>query len=53
MRLVFSADAKPAVDLRREGPITFGCFNNFAKVSKPMLKLWGRILLAVPDSRLC
>ena len=34
------------------GAITFGCFNNFAKVTEPMLMLWGRILKAVPASRL-
>ncbi len=37
---------------RQEGPITFGSFNNFAKVTGPMLQLWGRILRAVPGSRL-
>ncbi len=34
------------------GPVTFGCFNNFAKVTEPMLALWGQILQAVPGSRL-
>ena len=33
-------------------PITFGSFNNFAKASDQTLKLWGRVLSAVPDSRL-
>jgi len=33
-------------------PITFGCFNNFAKVSEPALHLWAQILKAVPASRL-
>ncbi len=32
--------------------ITFGSFNNYAKVSKKMLQLWANILDAVPDSRL-
>jgi predicted O-linked N-acetylglucosamine transferase (SPINDLY family) len=41
----------PAI-ARRDGAITFGCFNNFAKVTEPMLTLWGRILRAVPESRL-
>lgn len=36
----------------RNGYITFGCFNNFSKVTDEMLKLWGCILEEVPDSRL-
>jgi predicted O-linked N-acetylglucosamine transferase (SPINDLY family) len=35
-----------------EGPVTFGCFNNLAKVTEPMLRLWAKILAAVPGSRL-
>ena len=48
----FEPSASPAVAGRREGPITFGCLNNFAKITGPMLALWGRILQAVPESRL-
>ena len=40
------------VGLRLDGPITFGCFNNFAKVTEQMLLLWARILQGVPQSRL-
>ena len=32
--------------------ITFGCFNNNAKVTESMLRLWARILGEVPGSRL-
>ena len=32
--------------------ITFGCFNNLAKVNDPLVELWARILNKVPDSRL-
>jgi len=32
--------------------VTFGSFNNFAKASDQTLKLWGRVLSAVPESRL-
>ena len=32
--------------------ITFGCFNNFAKVTDRMLRLWAKILAAVPRARL-
>jgi predicted O-linked N-acetylglucosamine transferase (SPINDLY family) len=34
------------------GQITFGCFNNFAKVSVPTQELWGRLMAEVPGSRL-
>jgi predicted O-linked N-acetylglucosamine transferase (SPINDLY family) len=44
--------ASPPVRPREEGPITFGCFNNFAKVTEPMLLLWSRILHLVPGSRM-
>ncbi len=34
------------------GQVTFGCFNNLAKLNSGVLKLWGRLLGAVPRSRL-
>ncbi|HWA25507.1 MAG TPA: tetratricopeptide repeat protein, partial [Lacunisphaera sp.] len=34
------------------GSVTFGCFNNLAKISDTMLALWARVLAAVPNSRL-
>ncbi len=34
------------------GIVTFGCFNNFAKVRPEMLDLWGAILAGIPGSRL-
>jgi predicted O-linked N-acetylglucosamine transferase (SPINDLY family) len=34
------------------GAITFGSFNNFAKVSPSVLGMWARVLEAVPGSRL-
>jgi protein O-GlcNAc transferase len=36
----------------RLGYMTFGSFNKFAKVTDPMLRLWGRILQEAPGSRL-
>jgi predicted O-linked N-acetylglucosamine transferase (SPINDLY family) len=36
----------------RGGPVTFGSFNQPAKVSDRCLRLWGRILAALPGSRL-
>ncbi len=37
---------------RRNGYITFGSFNNFAKVSDAVLQVWSEIMRQVPDSRL-
>lgn len=34
------------------GRPTFGSFNNVAKVNAPVIETWGRILRALPDSRL-
>ncbi len=34
------------------GFITFGCLNNFCKINPSILRLWSRILRAVPRSRL-
>ncbi len=34
------------------GHVTFGCFNNLAKVTPVVLATWSRVLHAVPDSRL-
>ena len=32
--------------------VTFGCFNNLAKINPIVVDLWARVLHAVPDSRL-
>jgi predicted O-linked N-acetylglucosamine transferase (SPINDLY family) len=34
------------------GCITFGCFNNFSRVTDPVLAAWARIMEKAPDSRL-
>jgi protein O-GlcNAc transferase len=34
------------------GHVTFGCLNNFCKVSRPAMSAWCRLLRDVPDSRL-
>ena len=41
--------ALPAIE---SGHITFGCLNNFCKVSQPALELWMELLQAVPSSKL-
>ena len=33
-------------------PVTFGCFNNYAKINLPLIKLWSSILKQLPESRL-
>lgn len=35
-----------------ETAVTFGCFNNLGKVGDATLRLWARVLAAVPGSRL-
>jgi predicted O-linked N-acetylglucosamine transferase (SPINDLY family) len=34
------------------GYVTFGCFNNFVKVTDPVLEAWARVMAELPDSRL-
>ncbi len=38
--------------LVRNGHVTFGCLNAVAKATPAAVALWGRVLAAVPDSRL-
>jgi predicted O-linked N-acetylglucosamine transferase (SPINDLY family) len=46
-------DDAPAVrQLRTDGPICFGTFNNIAKASPTIMELWATILAASPSSRL-
>ena len=33
-------------------PVTFGCFNNLGKITDTALRVWGRILRQMPESRL-
>ena len=41
-----------ALPVLRKGHITFGSFNNAAKIIPSVIALWSKILHAVPDSRL-
>jgi predicted O-linked N-acetylglucosamine transferase (SPINDLY family) len=41
-----------ALPAARNGYVTFGCLNNFAKVTAPTLNTWGDLLRSVPQSRL-
>jgi predicted O-linked N-acetylglucosamine transferase (SPINDLY family) len=42
----------PIDNERIPGPPTFGCLNNFAKVTPAALRLWARLLLRVTEARL-
>ncbi len=47
-----NATAVGVAPVRRSGSITFGSFNNFAKLSPTVVGLWAAILASVPDSTL-
>jgi predicted O-linked N-acetylglucosamine transferase (SPINDLY family) len=51
-RPVASAPHPAAPPLLDRGSPTFGSFNNAAKTSPEVLRLWARLLLEVPDARL-
>lgn len=44
--------AVSSLPARRAGHITFGSFNNLAKVTPEVISVWAAVLKAVPDSRL-
>lgn len=46
------APAVSPAPLIRNGFVTFGSFNNLAKINERVIALWSDILQAVPDSRL-
>ena len=41
-----------ALAVRGEGPVTFGSFNNFSKITPEVIGCWVQILLREPDTRL-
>ncbi|MFZ4406523.1 MAG: tetratricopeptide repeat protein [Paracraurococcus sp.] len=47
-----AAPAVVALPALTRGHVTFGCFNNLAKVTPPVLQAWARILAALPGARL-
>lgn len=47
----FAPDVAP-LPCRAKGSVTFGSFNNTAKYNRDVFRLWAKILLRVPDSRL-
>jgi predicted O-linked N-acetylglucosamine transferase (SPINDLY family) len=46
------APVSPLPPFKRKGHITFGSFNNVAKISQASVTLWSHILLRVPESKL-
>jgi predicted O-linked N-acetylglucosamine transferase (SPINDLY family) len=42
----------PDIQPRENGPITFGCFNAFAKINFKLTAIWAELLNRVPKSRL-
>jgi predicted O-linked N-acetylglucosamine transferase (SPINDLY family) len=51
-RPVVPTPAVNALPALQTGHITFGCLNNFCKVTEPTLTAWGELLRAIPDSTL-
>ena len=49
--ILAAPEAGPLPALAR-GHITFGCLNNFSKVSAPALAAWAKLLRAVPNAQL-
>jgi len=47
-----SVDAARTPPCQKNGYVTFGSFNQAAKLSPAALRLWGRLLAALPGSRL-
>lgn len=45
-------DAISETPVSRVGRLTFGCLNNIAKINRDVLRIWSRVLAAVPESRL-
>ncbi|MDR3056302.1 MAG: tetratricopeptide repeat protein [Zoogloeaceae bacterium] len=50
---ITNVPVQPGLPSERLGhPFTFACLNNFRKASQLAIRLWSRILLQVPESRL-
>jgi len=48
----WAPDVAASLPGERNGHITFGCFNNTAKLNDGVFDTWARVLAVVPDSRL-
>src|SRR5438093_1047868 len=49
---ILETPAVNSLPAHSNGFITFGSFNNQAKLTAPLLEMWARLLVEVPDSRL-
>ncbi len=49
---IATPEVSPLPALSASGRVTFGCLNNFCKVTLATLAAWSRLLRAVPDSAL-
>jgi protein O-GlcNAc transferase len=49
---LFHTPPVSSLPVLQAGHVTFGCLNNFCKVTEPTLAAWSRVLLATPQSRL-
>ncbi len=47
-----SVSTNKALPCSKRGYVTFGSFNNLTKMGSQVIKVWAKILLAVPDSHL-
>jgi predicted O-linked N-acetylglucosamine transferase (SPINDLY family) len=50
LRVSSNINITSEVPVRKNGFITFGCFNNLAKINDPLLESWSKILLSVDNS---
>jgi predicted O-linked N-acetylglucosamine transferase (SPINDLY family) len=51
-RPIMQTPAVNSLPALRAGQVTFGCLNNFSKVTAPTLAAWSRLLQALPEARL-
>jgi protein O-GlcNAc transferase len=42
----------PTVSTPKNGPITFACYNNCAKINRPVISLWSEILKLISNARI-
>jgi len=50
LRISSNINITSEVPVSKNGFITFGCFNNLAKINDPLLESWSKILLSVDKS---